>query len=46
MWENKYVYISGLEIFELKTTDITVEYISIMVNNMCPCTIAFGVEYT
>ena len=44
--DKKYVYNSGLEISELKTTDKIIEYISLMANNMIPYTFAIGEKYT
>ena len=44
--DSKYVYISGLEIFEFRTNDKIIDYISLMGNNMIPYTIAVGERYT
>ena len=44
--DNKYVYISGYEIFEFKTDDKILKYISLMGNNMIPYTIGVGEKYT
>ena len=44
--DNKYVYISGLEITKFKTDDKIIEYISLMGNNMIPYTIMIGERYT
>ena len=44
--DNEYVYISGLEIFKLKTDDKIIDYISLMGNNMCPYTFMIGEKYT
>ena len=41
----KYIYISGLEIFEFRTHDKIPSYISLMGNNMIPYTFAFGKKY-
>ena len=43
---NEYVYISGLEIFQFKTDDRSIDYISLMGNNMVPYTFAIGEKYT
>ena len=43
---NEDVYISGLEIFKFKTDDKYIEYISLIGNNMVPCTIIIGEKYT
>ena len=43
---NEYVYISGLEIFEFKTDDKIIEYISLRGNNMIPYTFAVGEKCT
>ena len=45
-WDNEYVYISGLEIFNFKTDDRIVDYISLMGNNMIPYAIILGENYT
>ena len=34
--DSKYIYISGLEIFEFKTSDKIIDYISLMGNNFTP----------
>ena len=39
---SKYVYISGLEIFEFRTNDKIISYISLMGNNMIPYTFGIG----
>ena len=44
--DNEYVYISVLEIFEFKTDDKIIDYISLMGNNMVPYAIIFGEKYT
>ena len=44
--DSKYVYISALEIFEFRTEDKILEYISLMENNMIPYTFAIGEKYT
>ena len=44
--DNENVYISGFEIFKIKTVDKITDYISFMGNNMCPYTIAIGVKQT
>ena len=44
--DSKYVYNSGLEIFEFRTDDKILDYISLMGNNMIPCTFAIGEKYT
>ena len=43
---NEYVYISGLEIFKFKTDDKIIDNISLIGNNMIPCTFAVGEKYT
>ena len=43
---NEYAYISGLEIFEFKTSDKIQDFISLMGNNMIPYTFAIGEKYT
>ena len=43
--ENEYVYFSGLEIFEFKTDDKIIDYISLMGDNMCPFAIIIGEKY-
>ena len=42
----EYVYISGLEVFKFKTHDKSIEYISLMDNNMIPHAIMIGERYT
>ena len=44
--DSKYVYISGLEIFEFRTDDNFLEYISLMGNNLITYTFAVGEKYT
>ena len=44
--DNKYVYISGLEIFEFRTDDKIIDYISLMGNNMVPYTFGVGEKYS
>ena len=44
--DNEYVYFSGLEIFNFKTDDKIIDYISLMGNNMIPYTFAVGEKYT
>ena len=44
--DRKYVYISELEIFEFRIDDKNLDYISLMGNNMMPCTFAIGEKYT
>ena len=44
--DNEYVYISGLEIFNFKTDDKPIDYISLMDNNMIPYAIIIGEKYT
>ena len=43
--DNEYVFISGLEIFKLKTNDKIIDYISLMGNNMVPYNFAIGGRY-
>ena len=43
---NKYIYISRYEIFEFKTDDKIIDYISLMGNNMVPYAYAIGEKYT
>ena len=43
---SRYIYISGLEIFEFVTSDKIVDYISLLVNNMTPYVFAVGSRYT
>ena len=43
---NEYVYNSGLEIFNFKTDEKILHYISLMSNNMCPCAIMIGEKFT
>ena len=38
--DNGYVFISGLEIFQFKTDDKIIDYISLVGNNMVPYTFA------
>ena len=40
--DNENVSSSGGELIKLKTDDKILDYISLMSNNICPCTIAFG----
>ena len=44
--DNKYVYISGSEIFGFETNDKISDYISLIGNNMIPYTYAIGSKYT
>ena len=44
--DSKYVYISGLEIFEFKTVHKIIDYISLMVNNMTAHVFGVGSRYT
>ena len=44
--DNKYVYISGLENFDFKTSDKFLDYISLMGKNMVPYTFAVGEIFT
>ena len=44
--DKKYVYISGLEIFEFRTVDKILDYISLMGTNMIPYIFAIGEKYT
>ena len=44
--DSKYVYISGLEIFEFRTRDKIIDYKSLMGNNMTPHVFAVGLRYT
>jgi len=44
--DSKYVYISGYEIFEFRTNDKILDYISLMGINMIPYTFAVGEQYT
>ena len=44
--DSKYVYISGIEIFEIRTDDKFLNYVSLMGNNMIPYTFAIGEKYT
>ena len=41
-----YVYISGLEIFEFRTSDKVIDYLSLMGNNMTPYAFAVGEKNT
>ena len=43
---NEYVYISGLEIFKIKTDDKIIDYISLMGNNMTPYAFVVGKNFT
>ena len=43
--DKKKVYISGLEIFEIRTDDKIQDYISLMGNNMIPYTFAIEKKY-
>ena len=44
--DSKYNYISGLQVFEFRTDDKILDYISLMGNNMIPYTFAVGDIYT
>ena len=44
--DSEYVYISGLEMFEFRTSDKSIDYISLMGNNMTPYVFAIGTRYT
>ena len=44
--DSKYVYISGVEVFEFRINDKIIGYISIMGNIMIPYTFAVGEKYT
>ena len=44
--DSKYVYISGLEVFEFRRSDKFIDYISLMGNNMIPYTFAVGEKYS
>ena len=44
--DSNYVYISGLEIFEFRTSDKIIDYISLMDNNMTPYVFGVGSRYT
>ena len=44
--DRKYVYISGLEITELETSDKVIDCISLMGNNMVPYSIIVGEKHT
>ena len=44
--DSKYIYISGLEIFEFMTSDNFVDYISLMGNSMAPYVLAVGSRYS
>ena len=44
--DDKYVYISGRGIFELRTDDKIKDYISFMGNNMIPYAVMVGEKYT
>ena len=43
---SKNIYISGLEVLEFRTDDKTLDYISLMGNNMISYTFAIGKKYT
>ena len=43
---NEYVYISGLEIFQFKTGDKIIDYMSLLGNNMIPYAFAIGEKFT
>ena len=44
--DSKSVHISGLEVFEFRTDDKILDYISLMGNNMIPYTFAIGEKHT
>ena len=44
--DSKYIYISGLEIFDFMSSDKIIDYISLMGNNMTPYVFAVGSRYT
>ena len=44
--DSKYVYISRLEIFEFRTDDKILDYLSLMGNSMIPYTFADGEKFT
>ena len=44
--KNEYVSFSGLEIFQFKTGDKNIDYISLMGNNIIPYPIIIGEKYT
>ena len=44
--DSKYIYISGLEIIEVRNDDKNLDYISLMGNNMIPYAIILGEKYT
>ena len=44
--DSKYVYISRLEIFDFRTSDKTIEYISLMGKYITPFVFALGMRYT
>ena len=44
--DSKYVYTSGLEIFEFRTIDKIIDYISLMGNNMTSYSFAVGTRNT
>ena len=44
--DKKYVYNSGLEIFEFRTDDKILDFISLVGNNMIHYTFAIGEKYT
>ena len=41
-----YVNLSGFEVSKFETDDKFIDYISLMGNNMCPCAIMVGENYT
>ena len=43
---SKHVYISGLQIFEFRTSDKSIDYISLMANNMTAYVFAVGSRCT
>ena len=44
--DSNYFYISGLEIFEIRTSDKFTNYISLMCNNMTPYVFTQGSRYS
>ena len=44
--DSKYIYISVLEIFEFRTSDKIIDYISLTGNNLTPYVFAMGPRYT
>ena len=44
--DSKYLYVSGLEIFEFRTDDKILDSLSLMGNKMFPFTFAIGDKYT